>query len=162
MTNSVERIVAAERKILTFTLGDQVFGIDMAPLIEIREWDEPTPLPQIPAYICGVMNLRGAVVPIVDLASRIGSAPTHPQARSCIVVFDLQDQAAGFLVNQVADIVPVAEQDIQPAPDVEMGEPGAVTGLVNAVETARQGATQMITLLDLSALNVTSGLQLAA
>ena len=62
----------AERKIVTFLLGKQTFGIDMASLIEIREWEEPTPLPSVPAYIKGVTNLRGHVVPVVGLSERLG------------------------------------------------------------------------------------------
>lgn len=166
MTKNVQRIVAGERKILTFTLGDQVFGIDMEPLIEIREWDEPTPLPKVPAYIRGVMNLRGAVLPIVDLSERLGWQATNVHARSCIVVVDLDGQAAGFLVDQVADIVPIDESEIKPAPDMEMGEPGVIAGLVQAPPSLRQGATEqgsrMITLLELGALNVTASLDLAA
>ena len=166
MSNDVQRIVAGERKILTFTLGDQLFGIDMEPLIEIREWDEPTPLPKVPSYVRGVMNLRGAVLPIVDLSDRLGWQPTALHARSCIVVVDLNGQAAGFLVDQVADIVPIDESEIKAAPDIEIGEPGVIAGLVQAPSALRQGqaeqGSRMITLLDLNALNVTAELNLAA
>ena len=56
-----------ERKIVTFRLGKQMFGIDMQALFEIREWEEPTPLPSVPSYVKGVTNLRGSILPVVGL-----------------------------------------------------------------------------------------------
>ena len=162
MKTDVEKIVSAERKILTFTLNNQIFGIDMEPLIEIREWEEPTPLPGVPAFIRGVTNLRGFVLPIVDLSERLGWATTMPHARSCIVVVDLGGQSAGFLVDQVADIIPIREEDIKPAPDIEIGEQGVISGLVEVEALASAGGAGMVTLLDLNALGVTRDLELAA
>ncbi|NWP29046.1 chemotaxis protein CheW, partial [Escherichia coli] len=65
-----------DRKIVTFSLAQQTFGIDMRALIEIREWDEPTPLPNVPGFIKGVTNLRSNVVPVVGLAERLGWEPS--------------------------------------------------------------------------------------
>ena len=78
-----------EHKIVTFLLGKQTFGISMSALIEIREWEEPTPLPSVPAYIKGVTNLRGHVVPVVGLAERLGWQPSVLHARSCILVVNI-------------------------------------------------------------------------
>lgn len=156
-----------ERKIVTFSLGKQTFGIDMKALVEIREWDAPTPLPGVPSYIKGVTNLRGTVVPVVGLAERLGWEPSRIHSRSCILVVNIADKQAGFLVDEVADIVPIAGDAVQPAPDVEVNEPGVIAGLVKVASRTKDGGEAdeggpMVLLLDLNALSVTRHLDLAA
>jgi purine-binding chemotaxis protein CheW len=156
-----------ERKIVTFSLGQQMFGIDMKALIEIREWETPTPLPSVPAYIKGVTNLRGTVVPVVGLAERLGWTPSVLHARSCILVVTIAGKQAGFLVDEVADIILINENEIQPAPEVEMGEQSVLAGLVQVAPRAQEGvaaeeASTMVLLLDLDALSLTQQLDLAA
>lgn len=164
MTSSSE---IDERKIVTFSLGDRMFGINMSALIEIREWEEPTPLPRVPAYIKGVANLRGNVIPIVGLAERLGWEPSEPHARSCILVANIAGKQAGFLVDEVADIVLIKDSEIQSAPDIEIEETSVIAGLVQvaarAQEAKEDGETgTMVLLLDLEALNVTRHMDLAA
>lgn len=156
-----------ERKIVTFSLGQQAFGIDMKALIEIREWEEPTPLPGVPTYIKGVTNLRGTVVPVVGLAERLGWAPSAIHSRSCILVVNIAGKQAGFLVDEVADIVLIKEDEIQPAPDVEHGEPSVIAGLVQITARTAEGAqgddaSTMVSLLDVNALGLTRHMDLAA
>ncbi len=154
-----------ERKIVTFSLGQQTFGIDMEALVEIREWDQPTPLPGVPGYIKGVTNLRGNVVPVIGLAERLGWPPSVLHARSCILVVNINDRQAGFLVDEVADIVAIKTSDIQPAPDVENLDENVIAGLVQIArrghETSAEDGT-MVLLFDLKALSVTRHLELAA
>jgi purine-binding chemotaxis protein CheW len=161
-----------ERKIVTFSLGRRMFAIEMKALIEIREWDEPTPLPGVPSYVKGVTNLRGTVLPVVGLAERMGWTPSVIHARSCILVVDIAGKQAGFLVDEVADIVSISKSDIKPAPDVEAGELRVIAGLVQVNgrtsdggqgESAGAGAGgTMVSLIDLSALSLTRSLDLAA
>lgn len=156
MTNASET-QGEERKIVTFTLGKQMFGIDMGALFEIREWEEPTPLPSVPSYVKGVTNLRGAVIPVVGLAERLGWTPSALHSRSCILVVAIGDRQAGFLVDEVVDIVVINTADIQPAPDVEINEENALAGLVR-VERRNgngEGSDTMVLLLDLEALSLT-------
>ncbi|MBR0550962.1 chemotaxis protein CheW [Stakelama marina] len=162
--SSVEN--TGERKIVTFLLGKQMFGIDMSALIEIREWEEPTPLPSVPAHIKGVTNLRGHVVPVVGLAERLGWAPSVLHSRSCILVVNIGGKHAGFLVDEVADIVAVDEGSIQPAPSVESFESGVISGLVQVGQRSSEGAEDkeqtMVSLLDLETLSPTRHMDLAA
>ena len=164
MTSSSE---TDERKIVTFSLGDRMFGINMSALIEIREWEEPTPLPRVPSYIKGVANLRGNVIPIIGLAERLGWQPSEPHARSCILVANIVGKQAGFLVDEVADIVLIKDSEIQAAPDIEIEETSVIAGLVQVAARAQEGkddaeAGTRVLLLDLEALNVTRHMDLAA
>lgn len=154
---------SSDHKIVTFSLAGRMFGIDMASLIEIREWEEPTPLPRVPDYIRGVANLRGTVIPIVGLAERLGWCPSTVHARSCVLVVGLGGKQAGFLVDEVNDIVAIDGSAIQPAPEVQIAEAGVVAGLVAANLRGDQGErTSMVTLLDLDALGITGQLEAAA
>ncbi|QIG79720.1 chemotaxis protein CheW [Stakelama tenebrarum] len=156
----------ADRKIVTFTLGKQIFGIDMTSLIEIREWEDPTPLPSVPPFIKGVTNLRGNVIPVVGLSERLGWEPSVIHPRSCILVVSISGKQAGFLVDEVTDIVAIGSQEVQPAPDVEIGEPSVIQGLVRITARGADGTKseegQMVLLLDLDALSLTKHLDLAA
>jgi purine-binding chemotaxis protein CheW len=156
-----------ERKIVTFSLGNQMFGIDMKALVEIREWEEPTPLPSVPAYIKGVTNLRGNVVPVVGLAERLGWAPSVLHSRSCILVVNIGSRQAGFLVDEVADIVSINDSEVQPAPDVETGEHSVIAGLVQIGSRTKDAAQPsnggtMVLLFDLAALGLDRHLEEAA
>lgn len=156
-----------ERKIVTFSLSDRTFGIDMSALIEIREWEEPTPLPRVPTYIKGVSNLRGNVIPIVGLAERLGWEPSKLHARSCILVANVSGKQAGFLVDEIADIVPINDSDIQPAPAIEIEEASVISGLVQVAGRAQETqdeeeAGTMVLLLDLEALSIMRHLDFAA
>jgi purine-binding chemotaxis protein CheW len=156
----------ADRKIVTFSLAQQTFGIDMRALIEIREWDEPTPLPNVPGFFKGVTNLRGNVIPVVGLAERLGWEPSAIHARSCVLVVNIAGKQAGFLVDEVNDIVGIGETEIQPAPEVETIEASVIDGLVRIPTRLKDGTRDdkgiMVLLLDLDALSLTKHLDLAA
>lgn len=105
-------------ELISFRIGDQEYCVDIMQVREIRGWAPATPLPQTPAYMRGVINLRGAVLPIMDLAVRLGFAATEPSARSVIIVVKASDRMVGLLVDAVSDILTVTRETIQPTPDV--------------------------------------------
>ncbi len=160
--------VDQDLKIVTFTLGGHMFGIAMTSLLEIREWEEPTPLPGVPHYIRGVTNLRGNVVPVVGLAERLGWPPSETRARSCILVVNLDGKQAGFLVDEMNDIVTVNLSEIQPPPELDGADTSMIAGLVRVVDRgeedeekrSRKGA--MVLLIDVPALSLTRHLDNAA
>lgn len=166
MTTDSKAANDTDRKIVTFSLAQQTFGIDMRALIEIREWDEPTPLPNVPSFIKGVTNLRGNVIPVVGLAERLGWEPSAIHARSCVLVVNILGKQAGFLVDEVNDIVAISETDIQPAPEIETIESSVIAGLVRIATRQKDGTRDekgtMVLLLDLDALSLTKHLDLAA
>ncbi|SFE08706.1 chemotaxis protein CheW [Roseivivax sediminis] len=106
------------RELVSFAIGEQDFCMDIMLVREIRGWTNVTMLPHAPSYILGVINLRGAVVPIVDLASRLGLTPLEPTQRHVIIIAVLGNQTVGFLVSAVSDILGISPSEIQPPPKV--------------------------------------------
>lgn len=106
------------RELISFRIGAQEFCVDIMEVREIRGWTPATALPQAPAFVRGVINLRGAVLPIVDLGARLGLGAADPTARHVIIVAQVQNQVVGLLVDAVSDILTVTDDMIQPTPDV--------------------------------------------
>ena len=110
--------LSQRRELTSFRTGDQEFCVDIMSVREIRGWSPATPLPQTPDYMKGVINLRGAVLPIMDLAARLGLPATVPSERSVIIVVQVVDRLVGLLVDAVSDILSISPDQIQPTPDV--------------------------------------------
>ena len=105
-----------QRELITFEVGGQVFGLDIMAIREIRAWTPVTRLPRVPHYVAGVVNLRGTVLPVIDLAARLGWEPTEPTPRHAIIVTQLNHQASGLIVESVSDIVNISPDQLQPPP----------------------------------------------
>jgi len=108
----------AARELISFRVGVQEFCVDIMAVREIRGWTAATQLPRSPSFVCGVINLRGAVLPIVDLANRLGFERAEPTARHVIIVAQIGAQMVGLLVDAVSDILTVTDDVIQPTPEV--------------------------------------------
>jgi purine-binding chemotaxis protein CheW len=109
---------AGNRELIAFRVGRQEFCINVMMVREIRGWTAATRLPRSPRYVRGVINLRGAVLPIVDLAIRLGLPASEPTARNVIIVVQIGQQQVGLLVDAVSDILTASNASIQPSPDV--------------------------------------------
>lgn len=118
MTDTTDRRVHAGRELVAFRIGDQEFAIDIASVREIRGWTPETALPHAPGFVRGVINLRGHVLPILDLASRLGLGAAEPTARHVIMVVQVGTQTLGLLVDAVSDIQSAEEENIQPTPEI--------------------------------------------
>jgi len=105
-------------ELIAFTLGDQEFCIEVVSVREIRSWTPATMLPHSPDHVRGVINLRGVVLPVMDLALRLGLAPAEPSPGSVIIVTQIGSQIVGLLVDLVSDIFTISAEEIHPAPDV--------------------------------------------
>jgi purine-binding chemotaxis protein CheW len=105
---------------LTFTLGGEMFAVGILNVKEIIEYGNLTEIPMMPAFIRGVINLRGAVVPVVDLAARFGGKPSEVQRRTCIVIVEVQQEDArhdiGIMVDAVSEVLEIQAADIEPPP----------------------------------------------
>ncbi len=118
MTNPHPAEQNSPREYITFRIGSQEFCIDIMAVREIRGWTPATPLPHAPGFVRGVINLRGAVLPIIDLAERLGFPPAEPSARHVIIVVHIGAQIVGLLVDAVSDIITETIGTVQPTPDV--------------------------------------------
>lgn len=128
---------------VTFYSGGQSFSIDIGKVREIRRWGPFTPVPHAPQGVLGVMNLRGSVIPIYDLAARLGLSPTVENPRNVIVVVLHGAQTLGLLVESVSEIMSLPSDAIQTPPDLraDLG-PQTISGLINT----DTGMTQIIDL----------------
>ena len=107
-----------QRELIAFRIGSQEFCVDIMSVREIRGWTPATPLPRSPGYMKGVINLRGTVLPIIDLGARFGLTTSEPTARHVIMVAHIGGRMVGLLVDAVSDILQMSEASVQPTPDV--------------------------------------------
>ena len=105
-------------EIIAFRLHDQEFCVKTTTIREIRGWAPSTPIPHAPADVIGVMNLRGSVIPIIDLAYKLGMPGTAANERSAIVVTEVKNMIIGMLVDRVSDILTIKSIEVQPAPEI--------------------------------------------
>ena len=112
--------IDAARKVLLFAVGPETYGMEIARIKEIIEYGGVTKVPLTPAHIRGVVNLRGNVVPVVDLAVRLGRRASDVGRRTCIVVLEVPCAEElldiGMVVDAVNEVMDVADRDVQPAP----------------------------------------------
>ena len=115
ITNSAE-----QNQYLTFVLNDELFALGILSIKEIIEFGKLTTVPMMPPYIAGVINLRGSVVPVVDISVRFGREQTQVARRTCIVIVEVQcDEQAmeiGIIVDAVNEVVEIAPTEIEPPP----------------------------------------------
>lgn len=106
---------------LTFWLGEEVFGMDIRTVREIIQCGPMTSLPLMPAFVRGVINLRGAVVPVIDLQARFGRPPASVGKKSCVVIFDAMRDGErvelGLLVDAVSEVIKIASDQIESPPE---------------------------------------------
>ncbi|MFB2553559.1 chemotaxis protein CheW [Ensifer soli] len=105
-------------EIIAFRLHDQEFCVKTTTIREIRGWAPSTPIPHSPPDVLGVMNLRGTVIPIIDLAYKLGMTSTVANERSAIVVAEVHNMVIGLVVDRVSDILTVRASEVQPVPEV--------------------------------------------
>jgi purine-binding chemotaxis protein CheW len=105
---------------LTFHLGDEVFAMDIVTVREIIQHASMTVVPLMPNFVRGVINLRGAVVPVIDLQSRFGRPLAQLGKRTCVIIFDAsrdgEKMELGLMVDSVSEVIEIAQADIEPAP----------------------------------------------
>lgn len=106
---------------LTFTLGEEVFAMDIRTVREIIQYGPMTTVPLMPGFVRGVINLRGAVVPVIDLQARFGRAVASVGKKTCIVIFDAvrdgERVELGLMVDAVSEVIEIAAGQIEPPPN---------------------------------------------
>lgn len=128
---------------LTFSLGDEEYAVDILKVQEIRGYENVTRLPDSPAFIKGVINLRGVIVPIVDLRLKFELGEAKYDELTVMIILNLGSRVVGIVVDSVSDVVRLPAADIKPSPDLG----GAVdTRYLRGVATV---AERMLLLLDI-------------
>ena len=131
---------------VSFAIGDDQYGVDIMAVREIKGWSQVTYLPAQPDYMRGVLNLRGVMVPIIDLRCRFGQGMTEATSLHIVIVVQIEGRHVGMLADRVLDIVSIEASQVQPVPRVaQASRVNFLSGLVT-IETG------MIALIDLSPL----------
>ncbi|OUT55173.1 Chemotaxis protein CheW [Stieleria bergensis] len=146
-------IAAEANQFLTFNLAGEEFGIDILRVQEIKGITKIKPLPNLPAHIKGLLNLRGKVIPIVDMRTKF-SLPNRDYDRfSVIIVVVIDEHPVGLAVDAVSEVLDFASEQIEPAPRIAGADTAFMDGIAKTDE-------RMITLLNLDQLIATEVLQL--
>jgi purine-binding chemotaxis protein CheW len=138
-----ERKLQESQQFLTFLLDDQEYGLEIFKIREIRGYAPITPIPNVPPHVRGVMNLRGTVLPVVDLRMKFHLPPVEYNKYTVIVIAAVGDKTVGLLVDAVSDVLMVSDKDIREAPDFGAS---VDTRFINGVFESRERLTVALNL----------------
>ena len=151
-----ENVHVGAREYLTFRLDQEEYGIDILKVQEIRGYEQPTRIANAPAFIKGVVNLRGTIVPIVDMRLKFNCAQADYDSFTVVIILNLRDRVVGIVVDSVSDVMELSAENIRSAPDVESAiDNGCILGLGSVGE-------RMLILLDIEKLMSNADMGLAA
>lgn len=109
---------AENKQYLTFELAEEQYGVDILRVQEIKGYSAVTRIPNTPEYLKGVLNLRGTIVPIIDLRLKFGMGATSPTPFTVVIVVNVQKRVMGILADAVSDVLEFASKDVQPPPEL--------------------------------------------
>jgi len=136
----------AGREFLTFRLGAEEYGIDILKVQEIRSYEQPTRIANAPAFIKGVVNLRGVIVPIVDLRVKLGCDSVEYNGFTVVIVLNVKGRVVGAVVDSVSDVLELSGETIKAAPEMHTTvDTSFITGIGSINE-------RMLILMDIEAL----------
>ena len=134
------------REYLTFRLDKEEYGIDILKVQEIRGYESPTRIAHSPNFIKGVVNLRGTIVPIIDMRIRFNCESANYDVFTVVIILNLRHRVVGIVVDSVSDVMEIATENIQPAPEVESAIDSACIAGLGSV------SDRMLILLDIEKL----------
>ena len=135
---------------LTFRLGGEEYGIDILRVQEIRSYEPPTRIANAPAFIKGVVNLRGVIVPIVDLRLKLGCESAEYNGFTVVIVLNVRGRMVGAVVDSVSDVLELGADHIKPAPELASG---IDSGFITGIGSVKNGdAERMLILMDIEGL----------
>jgi len=144
------REVQAGGEFLTFRLGAEEYGIDILRVQEIRSYEQPTRIANAPEFIKGVVNLRGVIVPIIDLRLKLGCPSAEYNGFTVVIVLNVRGRVVGAVVDSVSDVLELNKEQIKPAPELHSNiEASYITG----IGSVKNGDVErMLILMDIEAL----------
>ena len=135
---------------LTFRLGAEEYGIDILRVQEIRSYEQPTRIANAPAFIKGVVNLRGVIVPIIDLRLKLGCDTAEYNTFTVVVVLNVRGRVVGAVVDSVSDVLELGKDHIKPAPELNSS---VDANFITGIGTIKSGeAERMLILMDIEGL----------
>lgn len=138
--------VARPREYLTFRLDQEEYGIDILKVQEIRGYEKPTRIANAPAFLKGVVNLRGTIVPIVDMRLKFNCAQAEYNSFTVVIILNLHNRIVGIVVDSVSDVMELAPENLKAAPETDSSiDSAAVVGLGSVGD-------RMLILLDIERL----------
>jgi purine-binding chemotaxis protein CheW len=138
------------REVLTFRLGDEEYGIDILRVQEIRSYEQPTRIANAPSFIKGVVNLRGVIVPVVDLRMKLGCPSAEYNAFTVVIVLNVRGRVVGAVVDSVSDVLELPPAAIKPAPEMASSVDAChITGIGSLKTDDRE---RMLILMDIESL----------
>jgi len=138
---------ASGAEYLTFRLGAEEYGIDILRVQEIRSYEPPTRIANAPSHMLGVVNLRGVIVPVVDLRIKLGCASVEYNGLTVVIVLNVKGRVVGVVVDSVSDVLELPREQIRPAPEMTSStvDTAFITGIASVGE-------RMLILMDIEAL----------
>lgn len=139
-------VLSSTREYLTFRLDQEEYGIDILKVQEIRGYEHPTRIANAPDFIKGVVNLRGTIVPIVDMRLKFNCSKVEYNSFTVVIILNLGDRVVGIVVDSVSDVMELAPDNVRSAPDIESAiDHGCILGLGSVGD-------RMLILLDIEKL----------
>ena len=146
----------AAREYLTFRLDQEEYGIDILKVQEIRGYEPPTRIANAPSFIKGVVNLRGTIVPIVDMRLKFNCSKAEYNSFTVVIILNMHQRVVGIVVDSVSDVMELPPDAIRAAPDIDSAiDSGSITGLGSVGE-------RMLILLDIEKLMSSDDMGLVA
>lgn len=121
LNNLEEEEDTQKGRFLTFILGKETYGIEIRYVTEIIGIQAVTEIPELPEYVKGIINLRGKIIPVMDVRLRFKKEPKEYNDRTCVIVVDIKDVSVGIIVDSVAEVLTIPEQDIVEPPQMNKG-----------------------------------------
>ncbi len=139
---------------LTFRLGAEEYGIDILRVQEIRSYEQPTRIANAPAFIKGVVNLRGVIVPIIDLPLKLGCPSNEINAFTVVIVLNVKNRVVGAVVDSVSDVLELGKDQIKPSPELNSSVDASFITGIGTVKTGQgdNETERMLILMDIEGL----------
>ena len=139
---------------LTFRLGAEEYGIDILRVQEIRSYEQPTRIANAPSFIKGVVNLRGVIVPIIDLRLKLGCDSAEYNTFTVVVVLNVRGRVVGAVVDSVSDVLELSKEEIKPAPELSSSVDASFITGIGTVKNGQGGKEvhRMLILMDIEGL----------
>ena len=147
--SAAKAAAVSANEFLTFTLGEEEYGVDILKVQEIRGYDTVTRIPDAPDYLKGVINLRGTIVPVIDLRIKFRLAKAEYNSFTVMIILNIAKRVVGIVVDGVSDVLQLAAEQIRPPPELNAADGAQASNFITGLGTLDQ---RMLILVDIEKL----------